>query len=67
MTDTRSPELRMYEALKRIAEDYQTPEMLRENADDEYGICPDEAIEMAYENVIWEAQHAIQGVQRPKK
>lgn len=58
-------ELRLYDALKRIAQ-YESPESLRECADEEYGLGGDEAIEMAYENVIAEAKRAIAGRRRPK-
>ena len=45
-------------ALKEIS-NYSMPDELRETAEDEYGVEPEEAIEMAYENVIWTAQRAL--------
>ena len=50
------------DGLQRIAS-YQMPEEMEENEDDdstEWGVSREEAIEMAYENVIWEAQHTLQ-------
>ena len=59
-----SNEQRYFDALKRISQ-YEPPERLRRNAEKEYGIEGDEAIEMAYENVIQEAQNAVKGRRRP--
>lgn len=58
-------EQRMYDALKRITK-YMAPERLRRVAQKKYGLEPDEAIEMAYENVLAEANAAIAGMRRPK-
>lgn len=68
MTDTpkQSTEQRLYDALKEISK-YQTPERLRRTHWKEWGLDdPNEAIEMAYENVLATAAHAIKGVRRPK-
>lgn len=54
-----------YDALKRIARGYQTIEQLRRSAD-QVGLSPGEHIEMAYENIQWEAERAIKGKRRPK-
>lgn len=61
-------EIRLYDALKRISRGYQTPDQLRRNAEREYGVSGDEAIEMAYENIQQEAENAIKGlrIRRPK-
>lgn len=61
-------EIRLYDALKRIARGYQTPDQLRRNAEREYGVSGSEAIEMAYENIQQEAEIAIKGlrIRRPK-
>lgn len=59
-------EQRLYTALKRIAQ-YEDPECLRRNAGKWYGCDGDEAVGMAYENVIHEAKHAIKGVRLPRK
>lgn len=56
---------RMYAALTVIA-NYAPPARLRKQAQREYGLDPDEAIEMAYENVIAEAKAALRGVKKPK-
>lgn len=58
-------EQKLYDALKRIT-CYKSPEWLRKNAENEYGLEFREAIEMAYENVISEARAAIKGMRRPK-
>lgn len=41
----------MLDALKTIANDYQTPEQLRKNADKQYGLGYEETLEMSYENM----------------
>ncbi len=51
----------MYAALKRITS-YQTPQQLRRNADKEYGLDYEEALEMAYENVLAEAKAGLRGI-----
>lgn len=61
-----SHEQRYYDALKRIARAYQTPDLIRRNAERDYGLRYAEALEMAYENLQWEAKQAIQGRRRPK-
>lgn len=55
---------KLYDALLRISR-YTPPAKLRKSAEREYGLDPDEAIEMAYENVIAEAKAAIKGVRMP--
>lgn len=61
-----SNEARLYDALKRITA-YLDPEKLRKVAERKYGLEPEEAIEMAYENVLQEAKNAIRGMRRPKE
>lgn len=55
---------RMYDALKRIAA-YQSPDQLRRGAQKQYGLDADEAIEYAYENVLFEAKVVLKGARRP--
>lgn len=55
----------MYDALRRIAKEYQTPEKLRRNAERQYGLEYEEALEMAYENIQSLASFAIKGMRRP--
>lgn len=55
---------RLYDALKRIAA-YESPEWLNKNSERAYGLSGEEAIGMAYENVLQEARSAIKGVRRP--
>lgn len=57
-------EQRLYDALKRIAS-YTPPEKLRKHSQRVYGLDGEEAIEMAYENVIQEAKNATKGMRRP--
>lgn len=52
---------KIYKALKRISS-YQSPESLRRNSEKNYGLDYEEALEMAYENVIEEAKFAIKGI-----
>ncbi len=58
-------EQRMYYALKRISS-YLLPDQLAKQSQKLYGLDGDEAISMAYENVIWEAKAAIKGMRRPR-
>lgn len=58
-------EQRLYDALKRISK-YMNPEELRRVSEKKYGLDGDEAIEMAYENVLNEARSAIKGLRRPE-
>ena len=57
-------EQKLYDALKRISS-YTPPEKLRKTSGRVYGLDGDEAIEMAYENVIQEAKIALRGMRRP--
>lgn len=61
-----SREQHLYDALKRITR-YMTPDQLRKRAEKLYGLPPEEAIEMAYENVLEEARTAIKGMRRPEE
>lgn len=58
-------EARFYETLKRIAA-YMQPATLRRRCEREYGLEYGEALEGAYENVIWEAQAALKGYRKPR-
>lgn len=60
-----STERRYYDALKRIAHDYASPEKIRRTAERQYGLSPEEALEYAYENIQQEAITAIKGKRRP--
>ena len=57
-------EQKLFDALKRITM-YDSPEKLRKRAEKDYGLEPEEVIEMAYENVLAEAKGAIKGMRRP--
>lgn len=63
-TDKQTREQKLYDALKRITM-YDNPDRLRKRAERDYGLEPDEVIEMAYENVLAEAKTAIKGMRRP--
>ena len=58
-------ERRLFDALKKITQ-YELPERLHKIAGKLYGLAGDEAIEMAYENVLTEAKNAIKGMRRPE-
>ena len=55
-----------YDALKKIASDYQTSTQLRRNSERQYGLPFEEVIEMAYDNIQGIAKAAIKGKRRPK-
>lgn len=57
-------ERKLYDALKRITM-YDAPEKLHKRAGKDYGLSGNEAIEMAYENVLAEAKGALKGMKRP--
>ena len=61
-----SSEAKFHAALKRIAA-YMPPGKLRRQSEKLYGLEGDEAIEMAYENVIEEAKRALKGYRKPKE
>ena len=60
-----SNEEKFYGALKRISA-YMPASKLRARAEKLYGLEGNEAIEMAYENVIEEAKRALRGYRKPK-
>lgn len=60
-----SKERRLYDALWAISQ-YHKPDRLRKISESEYGCDGDQAIEMAYENVLEEAKLGIKGMRRPK-
>lgn len=68
MTATTPLELLLARALERIA-NYQDPEEIREETeqdeeDNDYRVIgADETIEMAYENVLFEARNALKAAQ----
>ncbi len=55
-------EIRLFDALKTIASGYQSAERIKRNAQREYGIDGDEALEYAYENIQELAKRTIKGV-----
>jgi hypothetical protein len=57
-------EMRLYYALKRITK-YDPPERLRKHSEHFYGLSYQEALEMAYDNVLNEAKSAIRGMRSP--
>lgn len=63
----QSNEQHYYDILRHIARNYQTADQLRRGAEKEYGLDFEEALEYAYENIIYDAQRAIKGKRRPKE
>ena len=55
-----------FDALRKIAKEFHSPETLKKAAEKQYGLGPEEAIEMAYENIQGIAASAIRGRSRPK-
>ena len=58
-------ELRYFDTLKKITK-YQSVEHLRKHSERDWGLSFEEALEMAYENVVTDAKNAIHGKRRPK-
>jgi hypothetical protein len=61
MVSSTPLEIKLHAALRRIAS-YATPDHMRRTSQRDWGLDPEEAIEMAYETVIGEAKRAIRGV-----
>ncbi len=55
----------MRESLRMIA-DFRTTDELRKTAESDYGLSYEEALEMAYENVLSNAQCAVRGIREAK-
>ncbi|MCL4715519.1 MAG: hypothetical protein KJZ75_11460 [Hyphomonadaceae bacterium] len=55
-------EIGLYDALRAIAKEYDTPDRIRRISEKEYGLSYEEALEMAYENIQALAARAIYGV-----
>ena len=53
---------RMLATLKRIGKEYMTPDQMRRRSEKEYGLCPEEGMEMEIENIQAEAKNATRGV-----
>ena len=56
---------RYFDALRRIARDFQSSDQLRRRAG-QYGLSHKEELEMAYENIQQIAEIAIKGRRRPR-
>lgn len=56
-------ERKFYGVLRRIARDYRSAESLLKKGD--CGLDGTEALEMAYDNLQWEAKSVIKGVRLP--
>ncbi len=50
--------------LSKIVHDYQTPEEIKENCEEEYGLDYIEALEMAYENMQGEAKATLEELKK---
>lgn len=57
---------RLYDALKEIGHDYQSPAEIRRSCEKQYGLDYATALEYAYENVIRRARQAVFRMRRPK-
>ncbi len=57
-------ERKLFDALKRIARDYETSDRLLKHGD--CGLSGEEALEYAYDNIQHEARCAIKGVRLPR-
>lgn len=66
MQVTTPLEFRLYEALRKIAREYETASRLLKNGEKRWGVSGEEVLEMAYENIQQEAHIAIKGVRVPK-
>jgi hypothetical protein len=55
-------EIRLYDALKRIAKGYMTPDQIKRDSKKEMGLNYEEYLEMSYENIQNDAKRAIHGV-----
>ena len=60
----KNNELLYYSTLRKIAA-ADTPKYLRRFSGEAYGLSYEEALEMAYENLISEAKSAVHGKRRP--
>jgi len=54
----------MLGTLKKIAQEYQTPDQLRRNSKNQFGLDYEEALEMAYENIQNEARCCAKGIRK---
>lgn len=59
-------ELKLFDALVRISS-YERPHRLHQRAPRDFEMSGDEAIEIAYENIIEEARSALKGVRVVRK
>lgn len=57
---------KMYDALKTIANGYQTPDQLKRSSKQQWGLDYEEILEMAYENIQQLAKEATKKVRRYK-
>jgi hypothetical protein len=64
MTNKLSNEQRYFDALKRIAKDFQTSDQIRRYAG-QYGCDHIDELEMSYENMQQMARNIIRGQRRP--
>lgn len=55
---------KMLDALRTIANDYQSPDQLRKTSKGQYGLGYEETLEMAYENIQELAKSSSRGVRR---
>jgi len=67
MTDSQITKWnKMVKALKTISEGFMEPEELRDNAEKEYGLTYEDALEMSYENIQVIAAQGVKGIKEIK-
>ena len=55
-----------YDTLRVIAKDFMPAEQVLRRAEKEWGLPPNEALEMSYDNMQQRATQAIKGKRRPR-
>ncbi len=66
MTDKQKYQFNKMRTVLRRIMNYQSPPQLRRNSQKQYGIGGEEAIEMAYENIINTALNGVKGIRAIK-
>ncbi len=66
MGEKQSNEQLYFDALHKVRK-FQTSEWLKRNAEKQYGLSYEEALEMAYDNIRVIAEVMLMGKRRPKQ
>lgn len=59
-------ELKLFDALQAISS-YLPPAKLKKNSWGDLGVSGEDAVEMAYENVLEEAKLGLKGIRKPSR